>query len=406
MMLAPAAARRCSPLTPLSAIQSAFRTHFGRPADVVSSAPGRVNLIGEHTDYNDGFVLPLALEHATWCAVARRDDGQTRVYSRERDESQEWPSAGWRDAQRPHWTSYIGGVAELLTADGARLDGFDAYIASDVPVGAGLSSSAALELSVAAALAALAGFDRTPTQLADIAHQAEHQFAGTPCGIMDQFIAALAQADTALLLDCRSREIEHIPLALHEHAVVVVDSGVKHELASGEYAVRRQQCEAAVEVLQAAAPSITSLRDVTPELLADHGAKLDEVVLRRARHVITENARTLAAADALRRADLPALGPLMAASHASLRTDYEVSCPELDALVDLLAPMPGVVGVRMTGGGFGGSVVAIAQPDAVTAIAEALPLRYEAHWGHTARVITTRPGAGVRVVHPSAESAA
>ena len=378
-------------------IRDEFARRFGRPAGAVARAPGRVNLIGEHTDYNDGYVLPMALEQCTWVAAARRDDGPIRAIALELGSEQSWPIDGWDRTRQADWTAYVAGVAVLLRQRGAALRGCDLLIASDVPVGGGLSSSAALEVSTALALAALAGTELPAVELADLCRAAEHQFAGVPCGIMDQYVSALARADCAFLLDCRTRSWEHIPLRLDGHIVLIVNSGVRHKLAAGEYALRQRQCHAAVEFFHELDPGVRALRDVTVEDVARYAERMEPRIAARARHVTTENRRTLAAADALRRGDLPELGRHMYASHASLRDDYEVSCRELDRLVEIVGGVSGVLAARMTGGGFGGCIVAIASAACVPQVEAAVHEKYDALGDGPARFIVSRPGSGATV---------
>ncbi|MCG3127802.1 MAG: Galactokinase [Phycisphaerae bacterium] len=372
-----------------------FAERFGRAAGVIARAPGRVNLIGEHTDYNEGLVLPIATEQSTWVACVARPDLSVRVASEALDELHTWRVDDWRRETSPHWTSYVAGVAALLRARGARLGGFEMLVRSDVPVGGGLSSSAALEVASAKALILLSGEALDTREVADLCRQAEHQFAGVPCGIMDQSISLLAQADTALLLDCRTRVHAYIPLQLGELAVVVVDSGVRHELAAGEYARRLAQCRAATEYFRKLDPRVSALRDVSPATVRAHASQMDPTLLARALHVTMENQRTAEAADAFARGDFTAAGRLMADSHRSLRDDYEVSCRELDALVRIASTTPGVIGARMTGGGFGGCIVALVRRDAIEPLAERVAREY----GERARLVRTRPGRGASIEH-------
>ena len=370
---------------------------------MVARAPGRVNLIGEHTDYNDGFVLPMALEQSTWAAAAPREDAIVCVRSaQEGFQAQTWPLGGWQRERQPKWTAYVAGVVELLRERGARLPGFDLLIASDVPVGGGLSSSAALEVSTGLALAHLAGEPLSTAELADLARAAEHQYANMPCGIMDQYISVLGEAGSALLLDCRSRSYEHIPLKLDGHRILVVNSGVKHDLGASEYPKRQQQCQAAVRYFQRVNRDVRALRDVSSETVRAHASQMDPLAFARALHVTTEDERTVAAAAALRSGNLPELGRLLLASHNSLRDSYEVSCRELDLLVELVSAVPGVVGARMTGGGFGGCIVAIAVPSAIPAVQAVLRDKYDQKGrdgqdGRHATLLETRAGVGARI---------
>jgi galactokinase len=356
-------------------LRSAFKEMYG-VAPRLFGAPGRVNLIGEHTDYNDGFVLPMAIDRETVVAAAARDDRSVRVHSLNLAESGQFDLDEPAQAQRGIWLDYVEGVARVLESRGALLGGADLSILSDVPVGAGLSSSAALELSVGLALVALSGANVERVALALAGQEAEHVFVGTKCGIMDQFVAALGRRGHALLIDCRSLEVEAIPLNLESIAVVVCDTRVKHELSSSEYNKRRAECERGVELLRAALPGIRALRDVSVAEFEQYEDRLPEPVRRRCRHVVTENARTLQAAAALRRGDLEGMGQLMTGSHLSLRDDYEVSSAELDALVEIADRTEGVLGARMTGGGFGGCTVNLVRRDALLKFREVVTREY------------------------------
>lgn len=320
-------------------------------------APGRVNLIGEHTDYNEGFVLPVAIERETIVAAAARSDRRIRVYSAEKKESVEFDLDRAGPKQRGVWQDYVEGVAQALLANGAQLCGADLALASDVPDGAGLSSSAALEISVGFALLSLSGAAIDRVRLALAGQQAEHEYVGTKSGIMDQFISAMGEKNHALLIDCRTLLATTIPFDTSRAELVICNTGVKHKLASSAYNQRRSECEQAVELLRVPMPDIHALRDVSVSDFEKYKEVLPEVIRKRCRHVVTENARTLAAVEALRGNDLPRMGQLMYESHASLRDDYEVSCAELDVLVEAAKSVDGVVGARMTGGGFGGCTV-------------------------------------------------
>jgi galactokinase len=345
-------------------IRNAFRERYGREPRIFR-APGRVNLIGEHTDYNDGYVLPLAIERETLVAISPRADRTVRVLSLNLQEEREFDLDAPAEPRRGIWLDYVEGVARVLEARGTRLSGADVVLASDVPVGAGLSSSAALEISAGLAFVSIAGAEVDGVALALAGQQAEHEYVGTMCGIMDQFIAALGRAGHALLIDCRSLEATQIPLDTSDTSVVVCDTNVKHELSSSEYNLRREECVRGVEMLREALPGIRALRDVSVEDFQTHAARLPDLIRRRCRHVVTENARTLAAADALREGRSDEMGRLMYRSHESLRDDYEVSCKELDTLVGIARGVAGVSGARMTGGGFGGCTVNLVRRDAL-----------------------------------------
>ncbi|MCC6231332.1 MAG: galactokinase [Verrucomicrobiales bacterium] len=374
-----------------------FFEAFHRHHTVLTRAPGRVNLIGEHTDYNDGFVLPAAIEFETWAAAAPRTDRQVRLVAGNRGEHAEFDLDHATHPGTRHWSDYIRGIAVELERDGYRLPGAEIWFAGSIPEGAGLSSSAALEMSVGMAFLHLAGVTPDRARLARAGQLAEHHFAGTRCGIMDQFVSAHAQSDHAILLDCRSLAYRHIPLP-ESLRLVICNSGVTHELASSEYNKRREQCEAGVTQLRTTLPGIRALRDVTPEQLQHLGARLDPVVLQRCRHVITENARVESFAQALAQHDLAAVGRLMEESHHSLRNDYEVSCNELDALVQFAQAAPGCVGARMTGGGFGGSTINLVQEQHVEAFKEFVEGGFERAVGTTPRIHITRAAAGASCV--------
>jgi len=349
-----------------AALLDSFRHTFGRPAQLVAEAPGRVNLIGEHTDYNEGHVLPLAIDRTVAVATA--------------------PTGGWRN--------YVRGVAWALGEAGYRLPGLDLAFTGDVPAGAGLSSSAALEVALAAAFAAGSDLSLGGRELALLAQRAENGFVGVQCGIMDQLAAVFGQEGQALLIDCRSLEVEPLPLALEERgaAIVIVDSAVRRSLGDSAYNERRRQCAEAAATLGA-----TALRDVTAEALEARQADLPEAIHRRARHVVTEEARVTAAAGALRRGDLEALGRLLYQSHESLRDDFEVSCPETDLLVELAAGVEGVLGARLTGAGFGGCTVNLVRGAGLEALQRQVVEAYRERTGLPARMHLVRAAGGLRV---------
>lgn len=366
----------------------------------IFSAPGRVNLIGEHTDYNEGFVLPIAIDRRTYVTAAVRSDRVVRVKSRNAEGSYEFNLDAPNQGQRGLWLDYVEGTAQALLSAGFQLKGLDLLIDSDVSAGAGLSASAALEMSVGFAFAVLGGSaDPDKVKLALAGQTAEHQYVGTLCGIMDQYICALGREDQALLIDCRSLEPKFVPLELKGAQIVVCDTRVKHQLASSEYNQRRQECEAGVVVLRKALPSIASLRDVSRADFERYEANLSEPIRARCRHVVTENERTVLAADALAQGNLERFGQLMLASHESLRKDYEVSCAELDVVVDAARGLPGVYGARMTGGGFGGCVIALVQSDAIPRVSEALNRDFKQRFDHDLNIFATRACAGVSESH-------
>ncbi len=319
-------------------------------------APGRVNLIGEHTDYNDGFVMPAALDFSTWVKISPLEQRKLTIYSDNFDEEIEVDLDDRDLSARGSWSDYPVGVAVELERAGHRLRGARLQIRGDVPIGSGLSSSAAIEVATACALAANSELEIDRRELALLCQRAENEFVGARVGIMDQFVSLFGQEQKALLLDCRSLEFRLLPLPDNVR-LIICNTMVKHALASSAYNERRAQCEAGVKHLAQFLPNVTALRDVTIEQLEAHARGLDDVVYRRCRHVITENARVLSAGDVLEQGDLDRFGELMAASHRSLRDDYEVSCRELDLMVEIAQKIEGVYGARMTGGGFGGCTV-------------------------------------------------
>jgi galactokinase len=360
-------------------------------------APGRVNLIGEHTDYNDGFVLPMAIDRETCVAARTRADRRVRLYSLNVGEHAEFDLDAPGERERGIWLDYVEGIAQALERRGVRLGGADLAVSSDVPVGAGLSSSAALEVSSGLALASLAGVEIDRVTLALAGQEAEHTYVGAKVGIMDQFIAALGQAGHALLIDCRTLETRAIPVDTRETLIAICDTRVKHELSASEYNTRRAECEQGVELLRRAGlDGIHALRDVSESDLQEYGGALPDVIGRRCRHVVTENARTLAAADALGRGRLEEMGQLMLASHASLSRDYEVSCRELDLLVDIAMSVAGgaTLGARMTGGGFGGCTVNLVRRDALAEFSETITREYTNATGLTPNIYVSAAGEG------------
>jgi galactokinase len=379
-------------------LRRAFRERYGREGRLFR-APGRVNLIGEHTDYNGGFVLPMALDRETVVAAAPREGPRVTVHSLNEDESAEFDLLNPGGGRRGHWLDYVEGVAQALAGRGFRLAGAELMILSDVPAGAGLSSSAALEISAGLALSELAGAEVDRVTLALAGQQAEHEYVGTRCGIMDQFVAATARAGHALLIDCRTLEATHVPLDTREAAVVVCDTRVRHELATSEYNTRRAECERGVELLREFLPGVTQLRDVSAEDFRRHEARLPEPVRSRCRHVVTEDERTLAMVGALEANDLAGAGRLMYASHESLRRDYEVSSRELDELVAIAASLGGAAfGARMTGGGFGGSTVNLVRRAALDEFVRAISAGYERSVGVAPAVYVSEPGGGAEEV--------
>lgn len=374
-------------------VTASFIARFGHAPDLVVRAPGRVNLIGEHTDYNDGFVLPCAIGPATMVAVSKCDDDMVQVVAADFGDAHDTFTLKpplERNLEQP-WADYVRGMISALQNDGNVLSGAKIAIAGNLPKGAGLSSSASLEVAVGKAMLALIGTDIDNTRLAQIAQMAECDFVGTKCGIMDQLISAQGKAGHALLIDCRSLELTDAPIP-DDVAIMIVHSGVTRGLVDGHYNERRRQCEAA-----AAAMGVPALRDADLDMLT--AANLDAVTTARARHVITENQRTLDAADALAKSDLATLGVLMAHSHASMRDDFEITVPAIDDLVALLQNAIGNQGgARMTGGGFGGACVAIMPIALVADVQAAIEKQYKTPDGAAPLIMVERPGPGVAIL--------
>ena len=375
-----------------------FAKTYGRPPRWIVAAPGRVNLIGEHTDYNDGFVLPTAIERYAVMAADKAADGKNIVQIR--DVSGAEPAlidlSGALKPGVPKWSNYVRGVIAGCVGRNMNPGGLDVLLNSTVPLGGGLSSSASLEVCAATLMEAVTGRTIVPVEKALLCQKAEHDFAGVPCGIMDQFISVMGRQNNLLLLDCRSHQTQLVPMNDPAVSLLVANTNVKHELANGEYAQRRAQCEAAAKAL-----GVSSLRDSTPEALENAKGKMDDVVFRRARHVVGEIERTIHATEGIRASNWPAVGQLMYASHFSLRDDYEVSCKELDVMVEIaegIGIKRGVFGCRMTGGGFGGCTVALVQTEQVEAISAKLAAEYKSKTGIEATVFVTRPAAGATVL--------
>ena len=371
----------------------AFHERFGPTQQPrVFRAPGRVNLIGEHTDYNLGFVLPVALDLATYIAAAPADGGRLRIYSEDRRELREFdaPSLGSVERTR-EWTDYPIGVAQELVRAGVPVEGANLLIRSTVPDGGGLSSSAALEVS--SALALLAGREFDPLELAKLCQRAERNFVGMPCGIMDQYIAVFGRAHSAVEIDCRS--LGHRLVKLPEGITfIAVNTMVKHALSGSAYRNRVRECAAAVEGIEAVYPDVQSLRDVSPEQFEGVASRLPDVVARRARHVVTEDARVNRFVEASAQGDPAGMGKLMVESHRSLQHDYEVSCAELDFLVDAALAIDGVYGSRMTGGGFGGCTVTLLRTEAAANFRASVAQAYERQFGVTPRIYSCEPSEG------------
>jgi galactokinase len=375
-----------------------FNSRFHSKAKVYR-APGRVNLIGEHTDYNEGFVLPAAIGFSCWAAIAPRDDRKLGLYSENFDEFVEADLDNLKIRATAKWADYALGVAWALEQAGYRLCGANLYILGEVPLGAGLSSSAALEVSSGFGLMDVAQHSMALKELALLCQHAENDFVGARCGIMDQFISCYGNTDSAMLLDCRSLDFQLLPLP-PKVRLVICNTMVKHEHGSSEYNVRRAECEEGVRQLSKAFPGIRTLRDVSLADLEDHRGLLSDLLYKRCRHVVTENARTRWAAAALESGEIAALRSLMADSHRSLRDDYEVSCQELDIMVQLAMQQPGVLGARMTGGGFGGCTINLVNATESDQFCQRVAEGYQVATGHRPDIYICEASQGVGIAEP------
>ncbi len=380
----------------LDRVVGQFKAEFGRAPSHASAAPGRVNLIGEHTDYNGGYVLPMAIEKQTVMAASERDDRMVRVKSTAFEEVAEFELSPDLSPGGATWANYLRGVAAGYMARGMTPCGFDCLIDSTVPSGGGLSSSASVEVAMATLIESLTGKHVDPVDKALICQKAEHDFANVPCGLMDQFIVTFAERDAALLIDCELRRVKPVPMKDPDVVILIINTNVPHALVSGEYARRRIQCETAARMLK-----VQSLRHATMEQLIEMKDRFDQELYRRARHVISENQRTLNFAEAAMAGNWELAGRLMIESHYSLRFDYEVSCRELDILVEMAAfqiECGNMIGSRMTGGGFGGCTVSLVRADKVNDVARELAEGYHQETWLEPSIYISRPAGSVRVL--------
>jgi galactokinase len=379
-----------------SLVSEIHEKHFGGDPRVFL-APGRVNLIGEHTDYAGGFVMPAAIDFGTFATVSGRRDGRVEIWSQNFKEGVTFAPDELPKARQEHWSDYPLGVLWMLRQGGIDVPPFSMVLDGDVPLGAGLSSSASVEVASALALLSLADAEMERSAIAKLCQKAENEYVGASCGIMDQFIACHGREDHALLLDCRSLEFRLAPIPRHV-SVVIANTMVKHSIAGGEYGIRRAEVEEGTAILRRYRPEIALLRDATPEDLERWGDEMPETVMRRCRHIITENLRTEAAADALAAGNLKKLGDLMAAAHVSYRDDFEASCKEADIMVDAAQSLPGLIGARLTGGGFGGCTVNLVEEGVAAQFAEQLREEYRAATGIQAEIYRCHASAGAHAV--------
>jgi galactokinase len=377
-----------------------FRSkHLARfqAAPAVFAAPGRVNLIGEHTDYAEGFVMPAAIDFATLAGISPRSDGKIVVYSENYGEERSFETAPLPARASKHWSDYPLGVVSILAGEGHRIPGFSLSLWGDIPLGSGLSSSAAVEVATALAVLSLIGASYPGPVLARLCQRAENEFVGASCGIMDQFISANGQEDHALLLDCRDLSFRLAPIPAHV-ALVIANTMVKHSVAGGDYTTRRAEVEAACAIIARHRPEVRFLRDATIDDLEKWGSEMTPNSLKRARHVVTENLRTQAAAEALAANDLAELGRLMAEAHQSYSQDFEGSCAEADAMVELAQQLPGIIGARLTGGGFGGCTINLVEQSQAKPFAAELGRRYAARFGIEPQIHICHSSGGARRV--------
>lgn len=362
-------------------------------------SPGRVNLIGEHTDYNDGFVLPAAVDKSILLAMSANDSQKARLVAVDKEESFDADLSGPLEKSEQGWPNYLLGIVDQLKAHGYHIGGFDCVFGGNIPIGAGMSSSAALEGGVLFGLANLYDLDIGPVEMAQIAQKAENDFVGVQCGIMDQFVSLNGREGHALKLDCRSLEYEFYPFKQENVRIVLCDTGVRRELASSEYNLRRQQCEQGVASLQQFDSEIQSLRDVELPFLLRHEKELDPVVFKRCKFVVEENKRVISACQDLRTDHIGNFGQRMLQSHIGLRNDYEVSCTELDTLVDIAWDTSGVLGTRMMGGGFGGCTINLVDEDQLEHFTTRITEKYAESTGHDVKIYKTKVSGGTHLIN-------
>ncbi len=379
-------------------IEKEFKNRFGDECTLIKS-PGRVNLIGEHTDYNDGFVLPAAVDKSIFLAMNVNGTKKCRFFAVDKDEVFETDISGAISKSENGWPNYLLGVVDQLIDHGYEVYGFDCVFGGNVPIGAGMSSSAALEGGVLYGLAELNGWDIPPVEMAQIAQQAENEFVGVQCGIMDQFASLNGKEGYALKLDCRTLDYEYFPFDRDDIQIVLCDTQIRRELASSEYNVRREQCEQGVRTLQQWDPEIKNLRDVEWSFLLEHEKDLDPINFKRCKYVVEENKRVIQACQDLRKEDLKSFGQRMYQSHAGLQLEYEVSCEELDVLVDIARTLDGVFGARMMGGGFGGCTINLVEEDEVASFTDQIKEQYQQKTGKEIKVYKTKVSAGTHVIN-------
>jgi galactokinase len=368
-------------------IKQEFRKNFEDDTGIIISlAPGRVNLIGEHTDYNDGFVLPITIDRAVSIGMRKRDDPSCRFYSIDFDEISYWDIDNIERTPAHHWSNYIKGVMKFLKEEGYNLKGVEGVVSGDVPIGAGLSSSAAIEMATAYGLQDIFQLEIDPLKMILLCQKAENKFVGVNCGIMDQFVSRLGRKDHALFIDCRTLDYEQIPFKLDDTSLLIVDTKVKRELAKSAYNQRRAECDEGVKFFQRINPDVKALRDVDFDMFEKYGADLPDIIRKRVSHVVSENQRVVKAIDYLKQERIDEFGELLYGSHKSLRQDYEVSCQELDLIVDT-AKSAGALGARLTGAGFGGSALILVQKESIDDISKEISKEYQRRFGYSPSIM-------------------
>ncbi|REE01154.1 galactokinase [Marinoscillum furvescens] len=383
----------------IKAVTSAYEANFGGQPLLVR-APGRINLIGEHTDYNNGFVLPAAVAHATYFAIGKSEDaGTCKFISLDMDQQYEVALADIKPLEQGAWQNYVMGVVSELQKRDKTVEGFNLVFSGDVPRGSGMSSSAALECGVCFGLNELFGFGLERVAMAQISQKAEHNYAGVMCGIMDQFASLMGKQDEALLLDCESLEFRHFPIVLEDYTLVLCNSNVSHSLASSEYNVRRQQCEEGVSIINEKLARVDSLRDVTLEQLDACKEEMSEVVFRRCKYILEENKRVETMTKAMENGDLEAIGGILKRAQQGMRDEYEISCPEIDFMADFANSREDVLGARMMGGGFGGCTINLVKAESEEAFIADLNAAYQQKFDKSITPISVKISDGVQLIN-------
>lgn len=370
-----------------------FKQHFGG-TPTLFRAPGRINLIGEHTDYNLGYVLPAAIDKAMYFAIGKREDDHISIMALDLGEKSQW-RLGEKPMKTDGWVAYLYGMLEIIRGAGHSISGFDCVFGGDIPIGAGVSSSAALECGMGHAIRSIMNLEISDWELTQMAQRTEHEYVGLKCGIMDMFASVHGRKNQVIRLDCRSMDYTYVPFQLDDYAIVLCDTGVSHNLASTEYNTRREQCEAGVKVVQKKYPSTESLRDVSKEILEEHKAEMDPVIYQRCKYIVEENDRVLAVCEVLEAGNWEQVGDYLYASHEGLQNHYEVSCAELDFLVDQTREQNYVLGARMMGGGFGGCTINLVKKEHLQTFSDTMKKAYQSFRNRELPIHVMHPDDGV-----------